>query len=126
VQLSPLTKNTCCGYAVCFISTVPKPSIYASVCVTSNLLFIRYVPSGKTTCLAAVIAACISAVSSVTPSPLAPKSFTDTTSSNLLSIDLAVAPVPDGVKDNLVASIAALLTTCASDILVICGALDSS
>ena len=72
---------------------------------------------------AALRAACSSAVSSATPSPTAAKSLTDTTSSNLLSTDLAVAPVPAAVNESLVAFIAALDTTCASDILVICGAL---
>ena len=64
----------------------------------------------------ASIAFLIAVVSSVLPSPTAPKSFTDISSFNLLSIVRALPPVADWVKESLLARIAASDLTSASTI----------
>ena len=79
-----------------------------------NEVPIIYVPFGKKIIPpleTESIAACMATASSVLPSPVAPKSLTETISSNLLSTVLATAPAPVCVNESVVESIAALAAT---------------
>ena len=78
---------------------LPAPCITIFELAIVNVLVTLKVPTGILTVppfieATYVIAACIAAVSSVTPSPTAPKSLTETISFNLDATVRVTAPVP--------------------------------
>ena len=80
----------------------PSPVRNTALLLMISSLVILYVPVGKNTvpppaALTAAIAFWIAMVSSVVPSPLAPKSLTLEVSRSLACTLVVIAPVPEGV-----------------------------